>query len=315
MAVRPAAADFSADFSARPSATALRALLLTRRRCGLRLLTLRLDPAATFGSRPLLRLDLRRLLLTPLLGAAALGLGWFLLAAALLLRRLLILLELLPLLLLFRRIFGVPCRIELSVKSPQSKAKDGLRSGPARVGIQIEQQIVRGAMRPYLRTLIITGAAVLVGAAGLQLRAAEPSAVGLWEQVDENHGKPESWFKITERNGVYQGNIVKIFFKPGEDENFVCDKCEGDERGRPVLGLALIKGMQRNGNSYENGTIMDPRDGKVYRALMRLSEDGQKLEVRGYLGISLFGRSQTWNRLPDNALDPPKPARPGAKKK
>jgi uncharacterized protein (DUF2147 family) len=72
-----------------------------------------------------------------------------------------------------------------------------------------------------------------------------------------------------------------------------------------VQGLTLIRGMQRNGYSYENGTIMDPRDGKVWRALMRLTPDGQKLEVRGYLGISLFGRSQVWNRLPDNALSSP----------
>ena len=100
-----------------------------------------------------------------------------------------------------------------------------------------------------------------------------------------------------------RGNIVKIFGKPGDDENWTCDKCEGDEKGAPVLGLMLIKGMQRNGLAYENGTIMDPRDGSVYRALMNLSPDGKKLEVRGYLGISLFGRSQIWNRLPDNALD------------
>jgi uncharacterized protein (DUF2147 family) len=159
--------------------------------------------------------------------------------------------------------------------------------------------VVMGASLP--KSIIIV-ALVLVGATGLPVRAAEPTAAGLWEQVDDKTGKPESWFKITERNGVYVGNLVKIFFKPGEDENWVCDRCEGAEKGAPVLGLALIKGMRRNGNAYENGTIMDPRDGSVYRALMQLSPDGNKLEVRGYLGISLFGRSQVWNRLPDNAL-------------
>jgi uncharacterized protein (DUF2147 family) len=169
------------------------------------------------------------------------------------------------------------------------------------------KQITGVAMRTPLQALIISAAALL-GTTAFPVHAAEPSAVGLWEQVDESSGKAESWFKIIERNGVYEGAIVKIFFKPGEDENWACSKCEGAERNAPVLGLTLIKGMQRNGSSYENGTIMDPRDGSVYRALMKLSPDGQKLEVRGYLGISLFGRSQVWKRLPVTALAPQTPA-------
>ena len=169
-------------------------------------------------------------------------------------------------------------------------------------------------MGTFLQRLIIIGAVLAAGAGVAAAPATEPSAVGLWEQVDEKTGQPESWFKIVERNGAYEGNIVKIFQKPGEDENWVCHKCEGAEKGAPVLGLALIKGMKRNGMSYEDGTIMDPRDGSVYRALMKLSPDGKKLEVRGYLGISLFGRSQVWNRLPDNALGPqPAGARPAPK--
>jgi uncharacterized protein (DUF2147 family) len=164
-------------------------------------------------------------------------------------------------------------------------------------------------MRASFPKLIIVGAAVvlgtvLFGAASLPLRAADQSAVGLWEQVDEKSGKPESWFRIAEKNGIYEGTIVKMFLKPGEDPNWACDKCEGDERGKPVLGLALIKGMHRNGNLYESGTIMDPRDGSVYKAKMTLSEDGKTLEVRGFLGFSLLGRSQYWNRLPDNAMAP-----------
>ena len=108
----------------------------------------------------------------------------------------------------------------------------------------------------------------------------------------------------SERNGVYEGNIVKIFFKPGQDKNWVCSKCEGSDKGAEFLGFTLIKGMVRNGLWF-NGTVRDPRDGSVYRASMKVSTDGKKLEMRGYLGISLFGRSQVWNRLPDNALGPP----------
>jgi uncharacterized protein (DUF2147 family) len=170
-----------------------------------------------------------------------------------------------------------------------------------RMGLSPEaEQSVGVVMGAWLQTSMMLG--VLLLSAAAPLRAAEPTAAGLWEQVDDKTGKAESWFKIVERNGVYEGGIVKIFFKPGEDENWTCDKCEGADRGKPVLGLTMIKGMRRNGLSYENGTILDPRDGSVYRALMRVSPDGQKLEVRGYLGISLFGQSQVWNRLPDNAL-------------
>ena len=158
-------------------------------------------------------------------------------------------------------------------------------------------------MRGSLLKLIVSGAVALgavavVATTSVPLRAADPTAEGLWEQ-------------IVERNGAYEGNLVKIFQRPGEDENWVCSKCEGAEKGAPVLGLALIKGMKRNGMSYEDGTIMDPRDGSIYRALMKLSPDGQKLEVRGYLGISLFGRSQVWNRLPESALAPSRPASKG----
>ncbi len=85
--------------------------------------------------------------------------------------------------------------------------------------------------------------------------------------------------------------------RPGEKPNPICTKCPGDQKNQPTLGLALIKGMQRKGRNYENGTILDPRDGSVYQARMELSPDGQKLMMRGYLGIDLFGQSQIWRRL------------------
>ena len=132
--------------------------------------------------------------------------------------------------------------------------------------------------------------------------AAGPTAAGLWEKRDDA-GQPQGWFRIVDRNGAYEGQIVKMFPKPGQDPaSWRCTKCEGEQKDAPVLGITFIKGMKRQGLAYENGTILDPRDGSVYSARMELSPDGQQLSVRGYLGISLLGRTEVWTRLPDNAL-------------
>ena len=144
-------------------------------------------------------------------------------------------------------------------------------------------------------------AALSIAAAEAAPQRAAPTVIGLWEQVDDD-GKVGSWFHIYERNGVFMGDIVKMFLKPGEKANPICTKCPGDQKNLPTLGLTLIKGMQRKGRNYDNGTILDPRDGSVYSARMELSADGQKLMVRGFLGIDLFGQSQVWRRLPDSAM-------------
>jgi uncharacterized protein (DUF2147 family) len=140
--------------------------------------------------------------------------------------------------------------------------------------------------------------------------AAELTAGGIWEKLDDA-GKPEGWFRIAERNGVYEGQIVRMFPAPGQDpSNWRCTKCEGDQKNAPVLGITFISGMKRKGLAYEDGKILDPRDGSIYSARMDLSADGQKLSVRGYLGISLLGQTQVWQRVPADALAPEKAAQP-----
>jgi uncharacterized protein (DUF2147 family) len=128
----------------------------------------------------------------------------------------------------------------------------------------------------------------------------EPSAAGLWQQMD-NDGRVQGWFKIGDRSGVFQGTIVKMFMKEGEDPNPVCARCEGAQQNAPWLGMTIITGMKRDGLAYEGGRILDPRSGSVYSAQMKLSPDGQTLTVRGYLGVSALGQNQTWKRLPDTA--------------
>jgi uncharacterized protein (DUF2147 family) len=138
--------------------------------------------------------------------------------------------------------------------------------------------------------------------------AGQPSPVGLWQAVDSDTKQPNGWFLIEDHNGVFDGIIAKMFLKPGEDPNVVCDQCKDDRKDHPWLGLEIIRGMKPEGeDKYAGGTILDPRDGKVYKATMKVTPDGQTLIVRGYIGFELLGKNQYWTRLPDSAysmLDP-----------
>ncbi len=148
-----------------------------------------------------------------------------------------------------------------------------------------------------------------VAALGLEARAAESAVTGLWEQVDPDTKKVGGWFLIFEKEGAFYGALAKSFPTPGEDPNPLCTKCVGDQKNAPSLGLVIIKGMKKNGLRYDNGTILDPRDGKVYTAFLEVSPDGKKLRVHGYIiGMELLGRSQYWNRLPPEAISEVDPA-------
>jgi uncharacterized protein (DUF2147 family) len=145
--------------------------------------------------------------------------------------------------------------------------------------------------------------------------AAPQSPVGLWQGTDPDSKQPTGWFLISEHDGIYAGVIAKMFLKPNEDPKAVCDHCKDDRHNHPWLGLEILRGMKPDGeNKFTGGTILDPRDGNIYSAIMTLAPDGQTLIVRGYLGIKLLGRDEHWTRLPDSAfsmLDPsvsPNPA-------
>jgi len=127
------------------------------------------------------------------------------------------------------------------------------------------------------------------------LAQALDSPVGLWQNIDDETKKPKALIRILEQDGVLSGRIEKILT---DKPDAVCDACTDQRQGQPVQGMTILTGLRKDGEEWNGGEILDPNNGKVYRARVRLADGGRKLDVRGFIGIAAFGRTQTWVRQP-----------------
>jgi uncharacterized protein (DUF2147 family) len=151
------------------------------------------------------------------------------------------------------------------------------------------------------KQILIAGLTLAIGAVGSLSSIpawADGSPVGVWKTIDDQSGKPKSLIRITETDGELKGTIEKLFRAPEQDQNPKCHKCEGAFKDQPVIGMTILSGLKKDGDgySYSGGKIVDPVSGKVYKSKIAVIEDGKKLNVRGYIGMPVLGRTQTWER-------------------
>ena len=153
-------------------------------------------------------------------------------------------------------------------------------------------------MRTAVRSMLITAALLLATAAYAATDTATP--VGTWTQIDDDTGKPKSIIEITEQpDGTLQGVVKQLLFSD-QGTNPICDKCEGERHNQPVEGMTIMWGVKKDGDVWDGGKILDPAKGKSYRVELSLRDDGQKLDVKGFL--LFFHRTQTWIRKTDSGL-------------
>jgi len=139
--------------------------------------------------------------------------------------------------------------------------------------------------------------ALLFGAAA-SVALAQATPVGVWKTIDDKTKTERAQIRISESGGTLSGRIEKLL-APDAKPDGVCDKCTDDRKDKPMIGLEIVRGVKKadSGDVWEGGTILDAAEGKVYRVRMTPVEGGAKLEVRGFVGAPLFGRTQTWIRV------------------
>lgn len=142
------------------------------------------------------------------------------------------------------------------------------------------------------KTLIAAAAVLLCG-------LVQASPVGLWKTIDDGTKKEKSLVRISDQGGVLIGRIEKLL-DPESKSDAVCDKCSDERKGQPIVGLNIIRNVRPNADDaaiWDGGDILDPNNGKVYKVRLKPVDGGKKLEVRGYIGAPLLGRTQVWQRV------------------
>ncbi|GAB1407186.1 DUF2147 domain-containing protein [Thermomonas brevis] len=149
-----------------------------------------------------------------------------------------------------------------------------------------------------MRKIILTAGAGLLAmlAAGVSAQSAS-SATGRWKTIDDETGKVKSIVEITQTaSGELQGKVVDILHSD-KGPNPVCDKCSGANKNKPVKGMTILWGLKPDGaGKWAGGQILDPAKGKTYKSKLTLTDGGNKLQMRGFMGIEALGRTQVWVR-------------------
>lgn len=150
-------------------------------------------------------------------------------------------------------------------------------------------------MRSALVSLFLAVGLVMAA----QAFAADATPVGTWTQVDDATGKPKSIIEITQLpDHTLQGVVKQVLFS-SQGPHPICDKCSGERHNQPVDGMVIMWGVKQDGDAWDGGQILDPAKGKTYKVKLTLADGGQKLDVRGYIGMPMLGRTQTWVRKAD----------------
>ena len=117
-----------------------------------------------------------------------------------------------------------------------------------------------------------------------------------WQTVDEKTGEKKAIVQLNDNGGKVSGKIIKVLNSKNAKAN--CEKCTGSLKDKPIEGLQILTGLSADGNNqWSSGKLVDPETGKIYSGKITLSDNGQSLKLRGYVGSPVFGRTQTWQRI------------------
>jgi uncharacterized protein (DUF2147 family) len=148
-----------------------------------------------------------------------------------------------------------------------------------------------GRMRMWIASAALLLAPAVMWAAEAELL----TPVGRWKTIDDRTGKPKAIVRIYMDQGRLFGRIETTL---DPEATKLCEMCKDERKNQPIIGMVILRGLSQHGEEYSGGDILDPDNGSVYRCKLRLQDSGRQLSVRGFIGISLLGRSQTWTREP-----------------